>query len=152
MDTLLNITIALLALAGFILAYYIHSTKEAPETLVCPLNGSCEEVITSKFSKVLGVPVEIGGMLYYAITFVAYAMFAFVPDFLPILGGSIMLAVACSAFIFSVYLTSVQAFKLKVWCTWCLCSAGISTLIFIFAFYGTRTEVYGFFNNLLHSI
>jgi len=152
MNFIINIVITLLALAGFILAYYIRSTKKAPETLVCPLDGSCEEVITSKFSKILGVPVEVGGMLYYAIAFVAYALFAFTPDLLPSSSSSVMFAVACGAFLFSVYLTCVQAFMLKHWCTWCLCSAGISTLIFILAFYVARVEVYTLFNALLHSI
>lgn len=152
MDFILNIIIILLALAGFILAYYIHSTKKAPETLVCPLDGSCEVVITSEFSHVMGLPVEVGGMLYYLMVFLVYGVFAFVPSIVPLAGSYIMIGVSGTAFLFSVYLTLIQAFKLKHWCTWCLCSAGISTFIFILVTYGAHEKVEELLHTLLHSI
>jgi uncharacterized membrane protein len=42
-----------------------------------------------------------------------------------------VLAISVGAFLFSLYLTGVQAFKIKSWCTWCLTSAAISTTIAI---------------------
>ena len=74
---IIDIAIALLALGGLLLANYIRSTKKAPGTLICPLEGSCEEVISSKYSKLFGIPIEILGMLYYFLTFVAYSIFIF---------------------------------------------------------------------------
>jgi len=45
--------------------------------------------------------------------------------------GPILFPLTLGAFLFSGYLTFIQAFSLKQWCTWCLGSAGLSTTIFI---------------------
>ncbi|MEX2054859.1 MAG: hypothetical protein WD972_01630, partial [Candidatus Andersenbacteria bacterium] len=39
--------------------------------------------------------------------------------------------VSTSAFLFSLYLTFIQGVTLRQWCTWCLCSAALCTLIFL---------------------
>lgn len=125
--------VALLALAGFFLATYIRSTKNKVTPLVCPLEGSCEEVIFSKYSTILGVPIENVGMAYYFLTATAYILSILFPPMMPSWIPYLILIASACAFIFSMYLTAVQAVLLKHWCTWCLMSAGLCTLIFILA-------------------
>lgn len=151
MQFILNLLIAGLALCGLLLANYIRTTKKAPGTLVCPLEGSCEEVVSSSYSKLIGLPVENMGILYYLLTLIAYLGFAFFPNSLPFYSSYIMLGVGFTAFLFSFYLTVIQSFFLKHWCTWCLFSAGISTIIFILALYISRQNDLDLVTTLLHS-
>ena len=69
------ISIIFFAFFGFLLAYYLHHKKvEKAEVFVCPLRGSCSEVIESRYSKFFGVPVELLGMIYYAVIAVGYGL------------------------------------------------------------------------------
>jgi len=133
-----NFTVVILALLGFSLANYIRVTKKTPGTLLCPLEGSCDAVVTSQFSKIAGISVETLGMAYYGLTFVTYLLFILSPTILPGASSYIMLGVGATAFLFSIYLTAVQSVLLKHWCTWCLCSAGISTIIFLIVLYSSN--------------
>lgn len=126
------------SLTGFGIAFYIRRKKQTKEALVCPMNSNCGSVIYSPYSRFLGLPVELIGMLYYAITFLAYALFLFAPSLAAPSAIFLVLLVSMAAFLFSLYLTFIQAFALKQWCTWCLMSATLSTLIFTSAIAGSE--------------
>ena|SRR3989338_524816 len=130
MSFMVNVFLMALGWAGFALASYIFLKKWYQESLVCPLKAHCDPVIHSEFATFVGIPVEILGMFYYGSVAVFYGMLAIVP----IVPGSTVsfLAVMFSttAFLFSLYLTFIQAFAIRQWCSWCLVSAGISTTIF----------------------
>jgi uncharacterized membrane protein len=123
--------IAFAALGGLGVACYIYYTKRYHKQLVCPIGSDCNAVVTSRYSKFLGVPLEHWGILYYAIIVSAYAVLIFAPHLLSgvLLSGLIILTAA--AFLFSLYLLFVQAFLLRQWCIWCLLSAMLSIMIFI---------------------
>ena len=129
-----EIIIIALGILGFLLCVHIYRKKRSPKPLICPLKGDCESVLKSDYSTLFGIGLEVYGLLYYGMVTVAYTAMYFYPEFhvplayLPILGVSI------GAFLFSLYLTGVQAFKIKSWCTWCLTSAAISTTIAIVSF------------------
>jgi uncharacterized membrane protein len=129
-DFIWHAIIILAALGGFILAFYIRHKKLTHEKMVCPIGSDCDAVIHSEYSIFLGIPVEIIGLFYYGLIAVNYTLFLIFPWFAPpfIVFGVFVLTIA--AFLFSLYLTFIQAFTLKQWCTWCLMSAGICTLIF----------------------
>ncbi len=129
-ETYIALLISALAVAGFSLALYIRSHKKEATPLVCPLNGKCEQVVHSKYSTLFGIPVEILGMIYYLIVAGTYLVSLMFPDLLHPYVNYVVLGITTAAFFFSLYLTALQAFVLKSWCTWCLFSAGICTLIF----------------------
>lgn len=137
-----------LSSCGFTLAYYIHVTKKTESKLVCPLEGNCEAVVHSDYSKLFNIHLEVIGMFYYLTVGLLYTFFAFAPGLLPLFMSYGVIGVCLTAFIFSVYLTCVQAFVLKHWCTWCLCSAGISTTIFLLTLYTSNSKVVELFQNL----
>lgn len=126
-----KIFIALLATIGFILASYIRSHKKNEKPLVCPLEGSCETVVHSEYSTLFGIPLELLGMIYYGLIAVSYIFIILFEYLVPGYVSTILLILSLIAFIFSLYLTAVQAFVIHHWCTWCLFSASISTLICI---------------------
>ena len=134
-DLILYLAIIFLSFTGVLLTIYIHHKKQRKEAMVCPLNGHCENVITSEFSTFLGMPVELLGMFYYGVVAVGYALLAVAPGETSTVLMSGLFLMTSGAFLFSTYLIFVQAFYLHQWCTWCLFSAGISHTIFIISFF-----------------
>ncbi len=141
MDIIGDVLIALLAFAGFLIASYIRSTKRNATPLVCPLEGNCEQVIYSKHSKMFGIPLETLGIFYYAIISASYIFFIIFPNFEWPMVPYLLLCVSAIGFFFSVYLTAIQALVLKHWCTWCLFSAAICTVIFIIGIITMNQEI-----------
>ena len=55
--------------------------------------------------------------------------------YISIFGHSVRIALivtATGAFLFSVYLSALEQFVIHAWCRWCIGSAAIATLIFLF--------------------
>lgn len=123
------------ACVGFFIAGHIRHKKQAGEQFVCPIGFDCDAVVRSKYSLVMGIPVEIGGMFYYALIAVSYTIFYFTPTFLSPALSLAVLITSGGAVLFSLYLTGVQMFALKEWCSWCLASAVMCTVIFSCAFW-----------------
>ena len=125
-----HIILIFAAFGGFLLSFYIRHKKRAHEKMICPLDSDCDAVVYSDYSKFFGIPLEILGILYYGIIAVSYALFLIIPAFAaPAVVFSILI-LTIAAFLFSLYLTFIQAFALKQWCTWCLISAGLCAIIF----------------------
>jgi uncharacterized membrane protein len=146
MDVTIKVIIIICASFGFAVASYIRSTRKNSLPLVCPLEGSCERVIYSEHSTLFGVHLETWGILYYGVIFLSYAILVFLPDIMPSWFDYSVLGASAFAFIFSIYLTALQATVLKHWCTWCLISAGISTIIFILALINMQNEIMAMFS------
>ena len=127
-----------LSFSGFLIANYIrHHKKNVKEVLVCPLKANCDTVIHSDYSKFLGVPVEVLGMFYYGLTALSYGVFIVFPETATSVNLFLIHSISFLAFMFSIYLTFVQAFALKNWCTWCIVSASISASIFLISVYNS---------------
>ncbi len=121
----------IVASAGFFLARYIYVKKKRKEKLVCLLDSDCDAVVHSQYSTFLGIPLEIFGMIYFALM----ALFFISAVFLPQLYSSYLLIlvpiVAFISCLFSLYLASIQILLIKEWCMWCLISTILTTLLFI---------------------
>jgi uncharacterized membrane protein len=124
-----DIAFIFLGFAGFVLAFYIYTKKRAKQPLICPLRTNCETVITSKYSKIVGIPVEILGMSYYLLVAFFHGVIVLFPSVLTPTVFFISLLISSFAVAFSFYLVLIQAFAIKQWCTWCLFSAFLCVLI-----------------------
>jgi len=133
MPLLLKISIIVLSTIGFSISFYIYNKKKKKKKMICPRRSNCDTVIHSDYSRVLGIKVEILGMIYYAFMAAAYLSSFFVPLW-SLQTGMIILGISMSSVLFSIYLVSIQAFIVRQWCIWCLSSAIISLLIFISSF------------------
>lgn len=154
----LQIIIIIISLMGLYVAYRIGLEKKKGEKMVCPINGDCKSVLFSKYAKTFGVPLEIAGFIYYLLIAVAYFLIATNPmlqiDFLSVkIFKTILILITFAGFLFSAYLTILQWKIIKAWCSWCLASAIVSTIIFLVAFHNyfavelTYTqEIFAFFN------
>lgn len=130
--TILYIIVIVLALWGFFLSLHINKKKRTPGPLVCALGANCKDVVKGEFSSFLGIGLELFGAGYYAMIAVSYAFIALHGSIVSDYFIFILTGFTISAFCFSLYLTFIQAFYIKSWCSWCLTSAGITTFIFIF--------------------
>ena len=123
------------AVAGFLIANYIHRHKSSVERkpLVCPLKFECESVIHSDYASFFGIEVTVLGMVYYGLVAVAYILFLMTPVLADPMTIFYINSATIVAFSFSIYLTAIQAFQIKQWCSWCLISASLCTIIFLLA-------------------
>lgn len=135
-----NLILVLIGLTGYLLAQYIYRKKREDKPLVCPLKSNCDVVITSKYSKVLGIPLESLGMMYYMVIALFHTAVIAYPALLTETVGQVSMVISTAAFLFSLYLISVQAFILRQWCTWCLCSAFLCAAIFLETYAATPTH------------
>lgn len=132
------------ALIGLTITINIYKKKHKKKVLVCPFGADCDSVIKSDFSSFLGIGLEIYGALYYGLVAVIYSTLILFPHLQSEMMMFILTGASIGAFLFSLYLTFVQAFLIKTWCSWCLMSAGISTAIFIFAMIGVSINEFSF--------
>ncbi|MDX1607859.1 MAG: vitamin K epoxide reductase family protein [Candidatus Spechtbacterales bacterium] len=128
--------IVALSFGGFMVALYIFYKKKFNKELVCPVGSNCNTVIYSEYSKFLGINLEYLGMFYYVTIFASYLTYITMPGQIPPLFVEMIFLLTAGAFLFSLYLLSVQGFLLKQWCMWCLLSAVFSIIIFIIALEG----------------
>lgn len=111
-----------------------HYTKLG---LPCSFSGGCERVLTSKFSTIGGVPIALGGVLFYAL--VLFLMLVAVTN-KQRPNKYLMLGWGAIGFVTSLGLTAIQAFIIRAWCQYCLLSALTSTLIFLVAIWYWRSD------------
>ena len=126
------IWLLVLAIAGFILSYYIYYKKNKHQELVCVIGEDCDKVVNSKYGTTFGIDNTIAGMLYYA--FVALGAILILSG-VNILAGffvlDVLIIAGLLASLFSIYLIGVQLFILKEWCEYCLGTSVITILIFL---------------------
>lgn len=130
----ITLGIIISSLGGLFLTRYIARHKYSEDHMTCPLGQKCEPLVTGRFSKFLGIPVEYLGTLYFSIFIFLYtvSLFKELPDQL-LLAGILLSGVA---FAFSMYLTMIQIIVLKKWCTICLAASAISFVIIVLVFMG----------------
>ncbi len=123
--TILFAAAALLALIGLADSIYLTIEHLAGRSVPCTITGGCEQVLTSPYATVAGLPLSGLGALAYFTAFSLATLAAFgyrkAADLLIIL-VVLMLAV-------SVYLFILQAFVIKAFCQFCLLSAAITLLL-----------------------
>ena len=130
--------VATLSLAGIFVALYLLLYKLGiVGNLACSI-GSCETVNLSKWATFLGAPVAAWGVGFYVVMFVL-ALASLQDRYVESVGMSKVLAlVSGSGFAFSAWLTYLELFVIHAVCQWCVVSAIIVTLIFVFALLDLR--------------
>lgn len=111
-----------LAVAGIGVAGYLTYVHYAGVDSVCAIAHGCEKVQTSEYSKLLGVPVALLGLLGYV--GILLALLRDGED-----GRLAALAFAWLGFAFSLYLTYREIWTIDAICIWCVVSAIALTLI-----------------------
>ena len=131
--------IAVLALAGLFVSLYLWLWKIGfIGTLQCG-TGGCEQVQTSPYADLLGVPVAFYGVAGYAALLVA-SLVSLGPRWVARREPAVALFVLASGgLLFTAYLTYLEAAVIHAWCRWCLVSAGIIAAIWVTSLLSLRT-------------
>lgn len=133
---MMMILLTTLGFVGLLDSLYIFYKKQRQEKLACFIGQDCNEVVTSKYSHIYGVPNEVLGIIFYILVLGLVGLVALGTTQLygiPVL--SAVHAVAFVALLLSLYLTAIQAFVLKSWCEYCLVvmltNFGIFVLVYL---------------------
>ena len=124
----LLLALSLLGLFDSLYLLWVYTSPSRP--IVC-LGSGCDAVRASSYAHLFGLPLPAFGVATYALLGLLILAAVLVP---PRLGRAIQYAVAgisCVGFLFSIYLTSLEAFVIHAWCAWCVVSALVITGIFV---------------------
>ena len=137
---------ALVALAGLFVAMYLTLYKLGiVGTLSCSV-GSCETVQLSRWATLLGLPVAVWGVGYYALVFVL-TLAGVQERFAESRGLALALVLLTGwGLLFSAWLTYLELFVIDAICQWCVVSAVLAAALFVICWLdwrGGRSEVLG---------
>jgi len=118
------IAIALVAFLGMVDTFYLSAKGSQP--VPCRITGGCNDVLTSQYSKVAGIPLSTIGLVFYLTVF-SLAVFE-------LFGAAATLRwvfwLALPGLALSIVLVGIQAFVIRAYCEYCLASALLGTAIF----------------------
>lgn len=119
----------MLSLAGTGVAGYLTWSKISGEGLICIGFRGCEVVNNSPYAELLGIPVAAWGLGAYLVLAAFALPFWRSHASLQMWTVALSFAIALGGWLFSMYLTAVEAFVLHAWCSWCVTSAILITLL-----------------------
>ncbi|BCX15767.1 MAG: hypothetical protein KatS3mg097_659 [Candidatus Parcubacteria bacterium] len=134
------LVILISSFSGALVAYHIYYHKRQKKPLVCPLKADCENVVHSNYSKFLGIDLEKLGIFYYSLIFISYLIYQ-ISGFDYLIFDFVLFSLSLLAFLFSIYLTFIQVLKIRKFCSWCLVSAFLSSLIFLNSYFLYRESI-----------
>ena len=126
-----RMAVALLALGGlFVALYLLAHNLGLTGPIVCGV-GSCATVQSSQYAHLGPMPVSAIGVLGY-LALLGLALVGLQPRWVANRIVALLLVVGSLAgFLFSGWLTYLEAAVINAWCQWCVISAVIITLIFL---------------------
>jgi rhodanese-related sulfurtransferase/uncharacterized membrane protein len=127
-----------LSLLGLFDSLYLLWVYTSPSRPIVCLGSGCDAVRASSYAHLFGLPLPAFGVANYAVL----ALLILAEDLVSArLGRAIQYTVAGisgAGFLFSIYLTSLQAFVIHAWCAWCDVSALVVTSIFVLSLFELR--------------
>ncbi len=122
-----------LALLGFFDALFLTWHHFAGVPVPCSVTAGCEAVLTSSYAVWYGVPLALIGLLYYFCQFILMIGYYISrnPHFF-----IFCVSIAFVGFLSSIGFVYLQFFVINALCAYCLFSAFISTILFIFSTVG----------------
>lgn len=123
--------IAVLSFAGIAVSAVSlqrHYAKSATEFCDFSQNFNCDIVNRSEYSEVEGIPVAGIGVLGYVALFALATFWRSRPE-----TANRLLGASIAGLCFALYLTYVEAERLKTWCILCVVSQALILLIAVFA-------------------
>lgn len=123
----------MLALLGLFDSLYLLWAYTSPSHAMVCVGSGCDEVRASAYSHLWGVPLPYYGAAAYGVLVLLMLAETLVPAHLARGIQYTVAGAAAGGFLFSLYLTYLEAFVIHAWCTWCVVSALAITGIFALA-------------------
>jgi uncharacterized membrane protein len=124
--------ISAVAFLGMVDALYLTVMRGVH--VPCSVTGGCNEVLTSSYSEVFGIPLSVIGLTFYFSVFCLAVLDAFEVGHL--LRWVFWLALP--AFLITLVLLYLQAFVILHFCQYCLASAAFVSTIFLISAWPRR--------------
>jgi uncharacterized membrane protein len=132
MGMLNRMAIAVLALIGWLVSAYMGAYSFGLTGDIICGSGGCNIVQDSPWARLYGVPVPALGLAGYGALLIA-AIAGLQPALVASRTISLILVAAATIGLgFSAYFTYLEAFVIHAWCRWCVASAVVTVLIFLF--------------------
>ncbi|MCX7992711.1 MAG: vitamin K epoxide reductase family protein [Fimbriimonadales bacterium] len=137
----LNRLIVLFASIGMVISALLWISHSADFALPCT-GGGCNEVASSPYSRIAGIPVAALGFGYFGVLLVLALSRLQYPEQWRVY-GRLLAALGSLGLLAFVYFTYVQLFVLNLYekgtpCWWCLGAAGTNLLIWLLSIIGLR--------------
>jgi len=126
----LNRILLLLIVAGVLVSAYLVYKAGDPSSVACSIGGGCEKVLSSEYAKLYGYSVALYGLVWY----LAGLILVWLVYIRRIWTKSIFQLWALGGLGFSLYLLYLEAYQIHAYCTWCLVSLGLVTLLTALSF------------------
>jgi uncharacterized membrane protein len=126
LEPVVRIALVVLALAGFLISFYLTLTHYRDLIPPCYVTSGCESVVTSRYATILGIPLSLVGTVFFALMYFLG---------LSLVTGRRRLAVrayellAFAGILAAAVLFLLQAVVLRAYCTYCLGTEVIALLI-----------------------
>jgi uncharacterized membrane protein len=124
-STYLYAAAALLALIGLGDSIYLTVEHLSGRAVRCTITSGCEEVLSSPYATIGGVPLAGVGALSYFIAFSLATLAAFGNR----RAGDLLFYLVALMLAVSIYLFILQAFVLHAFCQFCLLSGAVTLLL-----------------------
>ena len=123
--------LAVLAMAGMGVAAYLTYSHYADQPIACAGLSGCQAVENSEYSKLVGIPVAVLGMLFcaglLALVVARLARLPLAEEWAPLAAFSMTL----TGVAFAAYLTYIELFVVEDVCIWCASFASIITVAWL---------------------
>ncbi len=126
------LTLIAVSFVGFLDATYLTANHYIDAPLPCSVLEGCEQVTNSEYSVVFGIPVALGGALYYLLILILSIAY-----FDTRRRGLLHAIIPFTAlgFLASVWFVYLQLFVINAICLYCMLSALTSTILFMLSVY-----------------
>lgn len=118
---------AVVALCGLADAIYLTIHHYTGKQVPCSIIEGCEQVLTSQYAEIYGVPLAIFGAIAYFSAFSLAILAAFGNRLMWTLFGVQVVLMT----IFTAWLIYLQGFVIEAFCQFCLISAVITLTLFV---------------------
>lgn len=140
-----RVAVPVLGLAGMAISTYLTYVHYASANTICLFGAKCDVVLTSSYSSMWGVPLALFGLVMYAVI-TALGVWLWRSrdsgwEHLIALGTY---GVALAGIVFTGYLYCLEIFVIHAFCSWCIISSIVLTLILILStanFFSIRSRV-----------
>jgi uncharacterized membrane protein len=131
----LNGLFLIVAIFGFADATYLTISHYSGTELYCGVVGDCNAVTTSKYSAIGPIPVALLGALYYLSMIVLTIVYFDSKKETKQVVAKLRSYLTSVGFLASAVFVYLQIFVIGLICTFCMVSAGTSTILFILGIY-----------------
>jgi uncharacterized membrane protein len=135
-----TITVLVASIIGFIDSTYLAIVKLFDTPIYCtPGLGDCATVQNTQWSTLWGIPIAILGALAY-LSLIICVIFKNRNRLIKKYAQYLVFGISFFGFLYSLYLTYLEAFVIRTFCQWCILSAICMTVIFIVTIFQLKSN------------